>query len=296
MRKLRFYQVDVFAGRPFAGNPLAVFVEAGGLGDEQMQAIAREMNLSETTFVSAPEAGGDAKVRIFTPGLELPFAGHPSVGTACTLVRHGAVPLREPVTRVVLELGVGPTLVDVEVRGGEVVAGAVHQGPPSFGEELDRTMAAAILSLTPGDLADDLAPRRVGTGLDYTVVPVRDPAALARAVIDLRLVDEYERHFAEPYPFAFTGEDDPWVEARGLCFPSTGIVEDPATGSAAGPLAAYLAHEGRLPAGERRVVLQGFRIGRPSQLTVWVEGAGGRIDDVLVAGGVYPVLEGELTL
>ncbi len=296
MRTLRFYQVDVFAERPFAGNPLAVFVEAGGLETEQMQAIAREMNLSETTFVSPPEAGGDAKVRIFTPALELPFAGHPSVGTACTLVRNGIVARREPVTTVVLELAVGPTRVDVEVRDGEVVAGAVHQGAPAFGEEIDRDAVAAVLSLSPEDLAEDLAPRRVGTGLDYTIVPVRDCAALARAVIDLRLVDEFEAHYAEPYPWAFTGEDDPWVESRGLCFPSSGIVEDPATGSAAGPLAAYLAREGRLPFGERRAVLQGRHIGRPSRLTVWVEGADGRIDDVLVAGGVYPILQGELTL
>ena len=105
LRTLRFFQVDVFTDRPFAGNPLAVFPEAEGLSAAQMQAIAREMNLSETTFVLPAEGDGDARVRIFTPGLELPFAGHPSVGTACTLVRLGLVDV-EPVTRVVLELGV----------------------------------------------------------------------------------------------------------------------------------------------------------------------------------------------
>ena len=132
MRTLPFYQVDVFTARPFAGNPLAVFPEAEGVSAVQMQAIASEMNLSETTFVLPAEGAGDARVRIFTPALELPFAGHPSVGTACELVRLGMVAVTEPVTRVILELGVGPTTVDVSVRDGVPVAATVHQRPPVF--------------------------------------------------------------------------------------------------------------------------------------------------------------------
>jgi len=152
VKSLRMIQVDVFSERPLAGNPLAVFPEAEGLSGEQMQRIASEMNLSETTFVTPPESGGDARVRIFTPAVELPFAGHPSIGTACTLVSTGRVASQEPVTEVSLELNAGPTVVDVTVRGGQAVAGVVHQGPPAFGEEIPRHQAAAVLGLQESDL------------------------------------------------------------------------------------------------------------------------------------------------
>jgi trans-2,3-dihydro-3-hydroxyanthranilate isomerase len=295
VRRYRFIQADVFTEVIFGGNPVAVFPDAEGLSDDEMQKIAREMNLSETTFVLPPEAGGDARVRIFTPAQELPFAGHPSVGTAWELVRRGMVPAREPLTRVVLELGVGPTQVDVEVRDGRPLTGAAHQGPPSFCRPVPRDRTAAVLGLSAGDLDDELDPVPVGTGLTYTIVPLASQGALGRLRLDLRLLPDFEREHGEPYAFAFTGHDEPWVEARGL-FPLAGIAEDPATGSAAGPLAAYLVNVGLLARGERRVVLQGARIGRPSLLTVMVVGEPGGDDDVVVGGGVRPVLEGELNL
>ncbi len=156
MRTLPFYQVDVFTDRPFAGNPLAVFPEADGLTAAQMQAIASEMNLSETTFVTEAEGDGDARVRIFTPSQELPFAGHPSVGTACQLVRLGIVRAEEPVTRVVLELDVGPTLVEVDVKGGVPVAATVHQGAPVFGDPVPRDEIAAVLCIDEDEIDPDL--------------------------------------------------------------------------------------------------------------------------------------------
>ena len=295
MRTLPFYQVDVFTDRPFAGNPLAVFPGADGLTAAQMQAIASEMNLSETTFVMEPEGDGDARVRIFTPALELPFAGHPSVGTACELVRLGIVAAVEPVTRVVLELDVGPTLVEVEVSDGVPVAATVHQGPPTFGAPVPRERAAAVLCLEVEDLHDELDPMPVDTGLAYTIIPLKTQRALAHIDLDLALLDAFEHDHAEAYPCAFTGRETPWIAARGL-FPLSGIPEDPATGSAAGPLAAYMARAGLLKPGERRVVLQGAAIGRPSLLTVAVTGTAEHIDDVLVGGPVQPVLRGELTL
>jgi trans-2,3-dihydro-3-hydroxyanthranilate isomerase len=295
MTTLKMYQVDVFTDRSLAGNPLAVFPHADGLSDEQMQAIAKEMNLSETTFVTPPESGGDARVRIFTPGMELPFAGHPSVGTACTLVRLGQVAMREPVTRVVLELGVGPTAVDVWVHGGVPTGAAVHQGPPLFGKQIPRGRAAAVLGLQESDLHDRLAPCVVATGLAYAIIPLRDPSTLARAWFALDLLPEFESRYAELYPCALTGVEEPYAEAR--CFsPAAGIVEDPATGSAAGPLAAYLAREGLLAPGETRVLAQGDYMGRPSRLHLSVSAAGDRLVDVVVGGGVVPVMEGELTL
>ena len=295
MRRLRFVQVDVFAERPFAGNPLAVFPDAAGLSDAEMQAIAREMNLSETTFVTPPRAGGDASVRIFTPELELPFAGHPSVGTAVELVRLGAVAATGPRTTVVLELGVGPTAVEVDVRDGVPVRGTVLQRAPRFGVPVPRPEAAAALGLEPADLHPELEPVPVDTGLCYVVTPLVSLEALGRIVVPPGLAVAFERRYAELYPCAFTGDESPWVEARGL-FPSAGIPEDPATGSAAGPLAAYMARAGRLAPGVPRVVLQGARIGRPSHLTVVVSGPPEAPDGVRVGGAVQPVLEGELTL
>jgi trans-2,3-dihydro-3-hydroxyanthranilate isomerase len=295
MKRLPFVQVDVFTDRPFAGNPLAIFPEAEGLTAVQMQAVASEMNLSETTFVLPPEGDGDARVRIFTPVLELPFAGHPSVGTAWELVRRRLVDVSEPVTRVVLELGVGPTPVDVAVRHGEPVSATVHQRPPAFHAPAPRGSVAAVLGLDLGDLHPDFDPVPVDTGLCYTIVPLVSQRALARVSLDLELAGDFERRYAELYPCAFTGQDAPWMEARGL-FPFAGIAEDPATGSAAGPLAAYMAREGVLPTGEERVVLQGAQIGRPSFLTVAVSGTAAALTDVRVGGPVQPVLAGELSL
>jgi trans-2,3-dihydro-3-hydroxyanthranilate isomerase len=295
VRTLRFHQVDVFTDRPFAGNPLAVFPDAEGLTGVEMQAIAGEMNLSETTFVLPPEGEGDARVRIFTPVLELPFAGHPSVGTACELVRLRRVAVREPVTRVVLELDVGPTVVEVSVRDGVPVSATVHQRPPVFHRPAARASVAAVLGLDVDDLHPELDPVPVDTGLCDTITPLASQDALARVMLDLTLAAEFERRHGEIYPCAFTGRNEPWIEARGL-FPLAGITEDPATGSAAGPLAAYMAREGLLPPDQERVVLQGRQIGRPSFLTVAVSGTASRIEDVRVGGPVQPVLRGELFL
>jgi len=294
MRTYRFFQVDVFTDRAFAGNPLAVFPEAAGLSAEEMQAIAREMNLSETTFVTPPEGQGDVRVRIFTPGREIPFAGHPSIGTACTVVRLGMVPTDEPITRVVLELGVGPTALEVTVRGGQPVSAVLHQGVPEFGEEIPRKEAAAVLGLQESDLHEELRPWGVSTGLPYAVIPLRNTRTLAQAWFRLDILSDFERRYGDLYPFALTGDDEPFAEAR--CFgPNEGILEDPATGSAAGPLAAYLAREGVLPLGVRRVLAQGGHTGRPSELVVSVLGERGHIDDVLVEGAVVPVLSGEVS-
>jgi len=295
MRAYRFVQVDVFGFGPFTGNPLAVFPAAQGLTDAEMQAIAREMNLSETTFVTEPTGGGDVRVRIFTPGMELPFAGHPSLGTACSVVRLGLVPLVAPVTPVCLELNVGPTMVDVHIVDGEPAHAVMHQGAPHYGARIPRAEAAAALALSEDDLHPELLGRRVGTGLDYAIIPLRNTEALRRAWFAIDRLAAFEESYAELYPFAFTDGEEPFAEAR--CFgPLGGVVEDPATGSAAGPLAAYLAERGILHAGETRVLSQGQYTGRPSRLEIGVAGEPGALTDVLVGGAVVPMIVGELTL
>jgi len=210
-------------------------------------------------------------------------------------VRLGLVRVEEPVTRVVLELDVGPTLVEVDVEGGVPVAATVHQGTPVFGDPVPRDEIAAVLCIDEDEIDPAFEPRPVGTGLTYTIIPLVSQRALAHVQLDLDFLPAFERDHAEVYPCAFTGRDDPWIEARGL-FPFAGISEDPATGSAAGPLAAFMARHGRLAAGERRVVLQGQHISRPSRLVVSVGGTREAIEDVRVGGPVQPVLRGELDL
>ena len=153
----------------------------------------------------------------------------------------------------------------------------MHQRPPVFHAPAPRGSVAAVLGLDLEDLHPEFDPVPVDTGLCYTIIPLASQRALARVSLDLELAADFERRHAEIYPCAFTGRDDPWVEARGL-FPFAGITEDPATGSAAGPLAAYMAREGVLPPDEERVVLQGEQIGRPSFLTVAVSGTRDDID------------------
>ena len=152
-----------------------------------------------------------------------------------------------------------------------------------------------MLCIDEDEIDPDLEPMPVGTGLTYTIIPLVSQRSLAHVQLDLDFLPAFERDHAEVYPCAFTGRDDPWIEARGL-FPFAGIPEDPATGSAAGPLAAFMARHGRLAAGERRVVLQGQHVARPSRLVVSVGGTPEAIDDVRVGGPVQPVLRGELDL
>ncbi len=286
---LGFEWVDVFTDRPYAGNPLAVFTEPGELSTESMQAIARELNLSETTFVEPPAlAGADFKVRIFTPAQELPMAGHPTLGTAHVLALQGRIRPEGEVTRVVFEEGVGP--IEVVVHWEESGPGRIvmTQPEPTFGRILDdRAAIAGMLSLEESDLAE-LPIRVVATGPPFLFVPLAGVAAAEAASLDLA---EWRRRLAGTDAetiFLFSLETrDPSTDIHGRLFaPAYGIPEDPATGSAVGPLGAYLVHEGVTGRhGEARITIeQGLEIGRPSRLDVeivhrdasWTIRVGGR--------------------
>lgn len=317
MREYRFHHVDVFADGPLAGNPLAVFPEAGGLSDAEMQAIARELHLSETTFVLLPTDPAAAyRVRIFTPARELPFAGHPLVGTPWVMAREGKVPLQTPRTELFQQVGIGTLRVTLETEPDPEGPGSARlrvkrvvmtQGIPRLGQELedaDRAALAAGLGLPGGAVGlPGLPPQIVSTGLDHLLVPLGSPEAVAAVGPDLaalgRLVERL--HAGGVYVFGLVSPSKagpaPPVEARARFFaPSLGVSEDPATGSAAGPLGAYLSARGRLPGG-RLTVRQGIEMGQPSRLEVEVEqGTAGGGTVIRVAGRVVPLIIGTLTL
>jgi trans-2,3-dihydro-3-hydroxyanthranilate isomerase len=278
-----FRIVDVFTEVPLAGNRLCVVPDTPSeLTDELMQALAAEIGFAETTFVL--EAGGDRyRMRIFAPDGELPFAGHPTLGTAYTLVAEGRV-----TSPVVQTTAVGEVPVEIDLAGG---FGWMTQFPPVFDSEFDdRDLVARAAGLAPGDLHPDLPMQVVSTGLGPLLVPLRDEQALRRAQRDGRACEEVrERSGGESiYLFAIRGDGD--VVAR-MFDAWMGMGEDPATGSAAGPLGAYLAARGLAGMPGRLVVSQGELVGRPSFLHVDVRPEGASFV-VRVGGGVRIVGEG----
>jgi len=305
MRSYRFIQVDVFTERPFGGNPLAVFPDAEGLSAEEMQQLAKEMNLSESTFVLPSRApGADFKVRIFTPARELPFAGHPVVGTHWVLAHLGRVELREPVTRMCFELGVGVLPADLHVVGGRVERVVMTQGRPSFHAVLeDVGELAAALELPPEAItATGLPVQVVSTGLPQMMVPVRGLAEVQRLAadrLDLATLARVCRAAGTDCVMVFTFEtesSEATVHTR-MFAPSLGVPEDPATGSANGALGAYLVHHRAVAVSEPTTCItseQGLELGRPSRLYVEVDSSEGEIAAVRVGGQVVAIAEGEV--
>jgi len=277
--KVPFKLVDVFGERPFTGNQLCVIPDPGDLSSDQMQMLALEIGFSETTFVTSTSASGYS-MRVFTPGGELPFAGHPTLGTAYVLVSEGRVgsPALQAVTAGEFQVWADPSAGTAQVL----------QHPPEFGEEVsDRKAVAEAAGLTPADLHDGLAPRVVSTGLAHLIVPAASLSAVRHANPDFRALERLTRHLSCDgyYLFALTDEG---AEAR-LFAPEVGVAEDAATGSAAGPLAAFLASEGVHT--DPLSIRQGEQIGRPSLLLAQASRSG-QTWEVRVGGSVWVVGEG----
>lgn len=303
-------QVDVFSDVPFGGNPLAVFPDATGLSSQQMQQLALEMNLSETTFVLPPEtAGADFKVRIFTPTAELPFAGHPLVGTHWVLAALGRVPLREPVTAVTFELGVGLRKAELRVADGVVTQVITdHQAPQFLATAADAQVArlASALRLSAAAIGDTGKPVQiVSTGYRQMFVPVRslaEVAAINPAALDVGELASLCVELDLPGPDIAVFCTETMLPSRDVHMrffaPHHGIAEDPATGSASGGLASYLVHHGLVAATPPVTTIhteQGIEMNRPSKVTVLVEGTAERITMVRVTGDVVPVMRGEVS-
>ena len=299
--ELPFHTLDVFTDRTFGGNPLGVFPHTAHLPTELMQRIAREMNLSETVFLGPPETPeGTARVRIFTPAVEVPFAGHPTVGTAIFLAGRLREPSAAATTALVLEENVGPVPVEVRFENGSPVFARFttallpeHRPSPYSAAELAR-----MVGLEPTDLAvDGLAPEMVSCGLPYFAIPVRSVEAVRRAVLDMSrwtsmLADAWAHHVYLVCPEA-EGEG---VDVRVRMFaPGSGVPEDPATGSAAAALGGYLSEaDGRESGALAWTVEQGLEMGRPSLLYVEAVREGGETTAVRVGGSAVAVSSGTM--
>ncbi len=293
LRRFSFVQLDVFSSRPFEGNALAVFSDGRGLSDQQMQALAREMNLSETTFVLPGDAAAERergiRVRIFTVQKELPFAGHPTLGTAFAL--RGSTGVGE----VALELNVGKVPVRFEEKPGQPVFGEMTQKDPEFALIHDRETVVRATSLRDGDIDPSLPIQTVSTGLTFTIVPLRGLDVMRRLQVDLASSTEYLQQSGGGNFFYFVTREtvDPAarLHARMLMYGG----EDPATGSAAGCSAAWMVAHGVAQPDEQVLIEQGVEMLRPSRIFVRASHRDNRVVNVRVGGNVVEVLRGEVS-
>jgi len=300
MPAYRYVTLDVFTDRHFGGNQLAVFLDASGIPESYLQPIAREFNFSETTFCYPPaDRAHAARVRIFTPGSEVPFAGHPTVGTAVALCAAGRAGGGDG-GRLVLEEGVGPVPVIVRLEPGAPafaqfgVAKLPEIGPASP----TRATLAEILSLEPDEvLSGTTGPQAISCGLPFLVVPVRNVKALGRARVRLEKWDATLRTSWAPDLFLFAKDSDSdGTRFRARCFvPGYGVSEDPATGSACACFAGYLAARSSVREGTLRwTVDQGIEMGRPSRIDIEADKHDGLITAIRVGGCAVFVTEGTL--
>jgi len=288
---------DVFTATPLQGNQLAVFEDAGELTTAEMQRLANETNLSETTFILRRETEIErregVRVRIFTTQEELPFAGHPTLGTAATI--RSFFPEYSDAAEIVLDLKVGKVPVRFRsVEPGAPPYGVMTQIKPSFGALHDPARAAAALGLSSGDLEAGPAPQTVSTGLPYCVVLLRSLEVLSRLQVPEREATEYLKGMGARFFYCMArvpGERNAWrtrMQFYGR--------EDPATGSAAGCAISYLVRHRIVPSGQEVHLRQGVEIGRPSDLYVSASEVLGEIDEVKVGGSTVPVAKGHVFL
>ncbi len=290
-----FVIADVFTEEPFGGNQLAVFPDARGLSDRAMQALAREFNFSESTFVlPAADPGHTARVRIFTPRAELPFAGHPTIGTAAVLAHLGVVTVPQGEARIVLEEGVGPVSVDIRRDAGATFCRLTLEAEPEAPELVpDRGSLAAALSLSEDAIVDAWYG---SVGVPFCFARLTDRAAVDRSCTDRAAWNARLPGRWNEAVFLFAGEvgDGSRIYAR-MYAPGHGIEEDPATGSASATLAGTLAARAPMQDGTFRIdIEQGVAMGRPSSLAASAEKRAGRVVSVSVGGATVVVGRGTI--
>jgi len=288
----RFFTLDVFTTTRFQGNPLAVFTDGDALSDDQMQAIAREMNLAETVFVQKPtDERALARLRIFTTQEELRLAGHPVVGTWFLLAELGVVPAQEGGVHVMQETGAGVLPVEIRFKDGRPQRVTMTQTDAAFRPCKIKTAAlAAALGVSPKDLDSQYEPECVSTGIFNLMLPFKSRAGLGKIEMNIAALRKLlGKNATMAYCFAMGGNGK--VFSRGML--PWGIYEDPATGSAAGSLGAYLVKHGKLAAGHTLSILQGEEMGRPSHIEVEVSQSGKKLVP-RVSGAAVRVFEGAI--
>jgi trans-2,3-dihydro-3-hydroxyanthranilate isomerase len=307
-RRFHVVQVDVFTLRRLEGNPLAVFTDARGLTDSEMQDLARETNLQETTFVFPRDAAAEreqgVKVRIFWPNEEIPFGGHPTLGTAMVLrtmrlaSQESGSTTGDDFARTTLDLKVGKVPVDFRTDHSGNVFGEMHQVDPIFGPVHDRDNIAALLDLSPGDISTDAPIQTVSTGLPFIIVPIESLSTLERLKLAPQKAYDYVSRQKLPeldfyYVTRDTGAAGVGLRARGI-YSSPG--EDPATGSAAGCTAAWTVRYGIAKPDQVLHILQGVEIKRPSHIYVRASKHGQNVNNVRVGGHAVQIMEGTVCL
>jgi len=281
VRTLRYVVADVFTDTPLAGNPVAVFTDGREVAAEEMQRLARELNLSESVFVLPAEAGGHARIRIFTPGIELPFAGHPTLGTAFVL----AQPLQLVEIRLETQMGIVP--VALEREGARIVFGRMEQPVPTWEAFAESEALLAALGVERSELPVEL----YDNGARHVYVALSSEEEVAALRPDLGALADLPAVLGTS---CFAGLGERWKTR--MFAPGGGVPEDPATGSAAGPLAVHLARHGRIGFGDEIEISQGAEIGRPSTLYARADGTGEQIERVEVGGSAVIVARGEFRL
>ncbi len=281
MRRYRYVVCDVFTDRPLEGNQLAVFTDARELPEELLQPLAREMNFSETVFVYPAAGEGHARIRIFTPAVEVPFAGHPTLGTAFVL----GGPMQLPEIR--LETGAGVVPVQLEREGPHIIFGWMSQPLPTVEPYADDAALLAALGVERSELPVEV----YDNGLVHVYVCLASPDDVAALKPDLNRLAELSGMLGAN---CFAGSGTHWKTR--MFAPAGGVPEDPATGSAAGPLLVHLVRHGLVPPGEEIEISQGAEIGRPSKLYARVEGTPEAIERVDVGGSAVIVARGEFRL
>jgi len=288
----RFYTLDVFTSNRFEGNPLAVFTDGDGLSDDQMLAIAREMNLSETVFVQKPtQEEALARLRIFTTKEELKLAGHPVIGTWFLLAGLGVVPAQDGGVHILQETGAGVLPVEIRFKDGRPQRVTMTQKEAIFKPaKINKNKLASALGISPKDFDPKLQPEFVSTGIFNLMVPLRNRAALGKIAMNMTELRSLQGKSATmAYCFALGGNGKAF--SRGML--PWGLYEDAATGSAAGSLGAYLVRNGKLEPGHTLSVLQGSEMGRPSHLEVEVTQSGKKLVP-RVSGAAVKVFEGTI--
>ncbi|WP_026462205.1 PhzF family phenazine biosynthesis protein [Adhaeribacter aquaticus] len=300
MRKLHYYLVDVFTDEVFGGNQLAVFPEGQEVPEHLMQKIAKELNLSETTFVLPPvNPANDIKLRIFTPGKELPMAGHPTIGTAFVLLQKEYLTAKN--NQLIFEEGVGDIVIDIEEQNKVLSKITMGQPLPQFGQTFtDTQVLADLLSLSPADIETSLPAQVVSCGVPFFYIPLKTLDAVKKAKLRADVLEKELNTIGAESVFLFSTQTElPGNTVHGRMFaPAFGIPEDPATGSAAGPLGCYLVKYGLTPEQSvfKIICEQGFEMGRPSILHITIEQSQNKITSVKVGGNSAFVGEGYLYL